>query len=256
MNTSNWNKAFPDTPESFKNKVIMTLDGLPDREESNEMRNIKVRRRGFFRKEIAIALVAAMVIGTTVFGVGKVYSIYSSSSNIPTYTSLPTAEQVKDKFEFTPKLVDKFDNGYAFADGYSVDKERRYSEGTSPVKSKQLDFTYKNGKNELDLSMQNVSANERSEKEKAVDTYKGIDVYYDTYANKSEPGDYKMTEQDEKDKASGKYVFSFGSDKEEISQVQYMEWDQNGINYSILAIDSPVSKDELVKMAHQVIDTK
>ena len=66
----------------------------------------------------------------------------------------------------------------------------------------------------------------------------------------------KMTQQDKKDKSSGKYVFSYGSDKEEISQVKYLNWMQAGINYSFLAIDSDISQDELVKMAEQTIDTK
>ncbi len=65
-----------------------------------------------------------------------------------------------------------------------------------------------------------------------------------------------MTEQDKKDKLSGKYVFSYGSSKEEIDQVKYLDWMQDGIYYSFLGINSDRSQDELVKMAEQVIATK
>lgn len=97
---------------------------------------------------------------------------------------------------------------------------------------------------------------ERSKKETVIANYNGIDLYYVSYANKFVPADYKMTEQDKKDKLSGKYVFSYGSSKEEISQVKDLEWMQDGIYYSFLGIDSDRSQDELVKMAEQVIATK
>ena len=97
---------------------------------------------------------------------------------------------------------------------------------------------------------------ERSNKETVVDTYNGINLYYTSYANKCVPADYKLTEQDKQDEASGKYVFSYGTDKIKISQVQYLDWMQDGIHYSLLAVDSNLAMDELVKMSHQVICAK
>ncbi len=256
MNKYNWNKAFPDTPESFKNKVSSTLNSLPDKKENDKMKNGKMRKIGSIKKKIMVALVAAIVMGTTVFAAGKIYSITSNLSNIPTYTTIPTAEQVKKDFEFNPKLVKKFDNGYTFAKGYTVNNEGADEKGNSVGKTKSLDFTYTKGNDELSLSIENGRLDERSKKEVDIATYNGIDLYYDSYANKLEPANYKMTEQDKRDKLSGKYVFTYGSEKEKISQVQCLNWMQDGINYSFLGIDSNISKDELVKMAQQVISTK
>ncbi|MTK13360.1 MAG: signal peptide protein [Clostridiaceae bacterium] len=256
MDNYNWNNAFPDTPKSFKNKVSATLNSLPDQKENDEMENRKIYKKGSFKKRIMIALVAAMVLGTTVFAAGKVFFINSHGSNIPTYTTMPTAEQVKKDFEFNPKLVKEFDNGYTFANGYTTNNEGLDVKGNSVAKTKSLDFTYKKGNDKLSLSMENGRLGENSEKAIVVNTYNGIDLYYHSYANKLVTGDYKMTEQDKKDELSGKYVFSYGSDKEKISQVQYLNWMQDGINYSFLAMDSNISKDELVKMAQKVIDTK
>lgn len=256
MNTYKWNDAFPDTPKSFKNKISVTLNSLPEKKENDEMKNIKLYKRGSIKKKIIIALVATMVIGTTVFAAGKISSIYSSSSIIPTYTTMPAAEQVKNDFKFNPKLVDKFDNGYTFTDGYAVNNEGVDEQGNSVEKKKSLDFTYAKGNDKLDLYMENGMLGERSNKETVVDTCNGIDLYYTSYANKCVPADYKLTKQDKQDKLSGKYVFSYGTDKAEISQVQYLDWMQDGIHYSLLAMDSNLSKDELIKMAHQVIDTK
>lgn len=256
MNKYNWNNAFPDTPESFKNKVSATLNSLPDKKENNEMENKKISKKGSIKKKIMIALVAAMVVGTTVFAAGKICYITSSSSSKPTYTSIPTVEQVKKDLKFNPKLINKFDNGYVFESGHIVNNEGRDENDKAIAKTKSLDFTYKKGNDKLSLFMGNVRLGESSEKETVSNTYSGIDLYYHSAAYKFVPADYKMTEQDKKDKLSGKYVFSYGSDKEKISQIQFLNWMQDGVYYSFLASDSNISKDELVKMAQKVIDTK
>ena len=258
MNAYNWNNIFADIPKSFKSKVNETLSSLPEKEE-NEMKNLKPYKRGSMRKKIIIILAATMVIGTTVFAAGKagkIQSIYGSSSAIPTYTTIPTVEQVKNDFKFNPKLVDKFDNGYTFADGYTDNQKGVDENGNTVKKTKSLDFTYTKGNDKLYLSMENGMLEERSNKETVVNTCNGIDLYYSSSVYKVVPANYKLTEQDKQDKLSGKYVFSYGSDKIEISQSQYLEWMQGGIHYSLSSMNSHISKDELVKMAPQIILTK
>lgn len=251
MDNFNWNNTFPDTPRNFKNKVSETLNSLPNQKENCKMRNMKS-----FKKRIMIGLVAAMIVGTTVFAAGKVFFINSSSSNIPTYTAIPTVEQVKKDIGFNPRLVKEFDNGYTFTSGHTIDDEVFDEKGNSVEKTKSLGFNYKKGNDKLSLYMENGRLGENSEKETVVNTHSGIDLYYHSYANKSVPANYKMTEQDKQDELSGKYVFSYGAIKEEISQVQYLNWMQDGIYYSFLAIDSNISQDELIKMAQQIIDIK
>ncbi|MCH3963902.1 MAG: signal peptide protein [Clostridium sp.] len=258
MNNYDWNNAFPDTPEGFKNRVSATLDSLQDKEVNNKMENIKIFKKGSIKKKILVGLVATMVIGTTVFAAEKISSITSHSSGIPTYTTIPTVEQVSKKLKFNPKLINKFDNGYTFVNGCIVDNKGTDDKGNFAGKTKSLDFTYTKGSDELSLYMENGRLGESSKRETVIANYNGIDLYYRSYTSKLVPANHKMTEQDKKDKLSGKYVFSYGSDsdKEEISQVQYLNWMQDGINYSFLASDSNISKDELVKMAQQVINTK
>lgn len=68
--------------------------------------------------------------------------------------------------------------------------------------------------------------------------------------------DYKMTEQDKKDEAEGKYRFGFGSEEVEIVSYKFLDWEQDGVYYSFLVEDSNISQDELVEMAHQIIDAQ
>lgn len=256
MNNYNFKNAFPDTPLGFKNKVSDTLNNLPDKKEYGEMENKTIFKKISFKKRVIVTLAATFVLGTTAFAAGKVFSIVGGSSNIPTYTSLPTIQQVKDDFGFSPKLVEKFNNGYTFDNGYTSNNEALDEKGNSLGKSKSLNFSYEKDNDKVMLGMENKMLGGKSEKEILVDNYKDTELYYTSYANKCVPPDYKMTEQDKKDEASGKYEFSVGSRNVEISQVQYLSWEQNGIYYYVLATDSDLSKDELVKMAHEVIDAK
>ncbi len=256
MNNHNWENAFPDTPESFKNKVRSTLNSLPDQKENCEMENKKLYKKASFRKRTMVALVAAMVVGTTVFAAGKIVSINSQGSNIPNYTTMPTEEKVKKDLGFNPKLVKEFDNGYSFKGGYIANDNREDDQGNSVLKTKSLGFAYKKDNDEVTLYMDDGRLGGELEKEKIIDNYNGIDLYYNSSYHKFVPADYKKTEQDKKDEASGKYVFGYGSDKVRISHSQYLSWMQDGIHYSFLAMDSEISQDELVKMVHQVIDAK
>ncbi|WP_291579727.1 hypothetical protein [Clostridium sp. UBA6640] len=256
MNNHNWDNAFPDTPESFKNKVRSTLNSLPNQKENCEMENKTSYKKASFRKRTMVALVAAMVVGTTVFAAGKITSITSHGSNIPTYTTMPTEEKVKKDLGFNPKLVKEFDNGYIFKGGYTTDNNHEDNKGNSVLKTKSLIFAYEKENDKVTLFMDEEKLGEELEKEKIVDNYNGIDLYYNSYANKYVPADYEKTEQDKQDEASGKYVFGYGSDKVEISHSQHLSWVQDGIHYSFLAVDSEISQDELVKMVHQFIDAK
>ncbi len=256
MNNYNFKNAFPDTPLSFKNKVSDTLNNLPDKKEYCEMENKTICKKVSFKKRVIVTLAATFVLGTTAFAAGKVFSLLSDSSNIPTYTSLPTIQQVKDDFGFNPKLMEIFNNGYIFDNGYTVNNEALDEKGNSLGKSKSLEFSYEKDNDKVMLGMENKMLGEKSEKEVLVDNYKDIELNYTSYANKCVPPDYKMTAQDKKDEASGKYVFSYGSSKIEIYQFQHLNWEQDGIYYYLMARDSDLSKDELVKMAHEVIDAK
>jgi len=131
MNKNNWNNIFPDPPESFHNKVSNTLNCLPDKEEISEMNNRSMFRKIPLKRGVMIALIATLAVGTTVFASGKIASIVGSSSVIPTYYSMPSADKINKDFEFEPKLVEKFDTGYEFKSGHKVKNEIFDDKGNS-----------------------------------------------------------------------------------------------------------------------------
>ena len=89
-------------------------------------------------------------------------------------------------------------------------------------------------------------------------TVNGINLYYVHYINKVVSDDYELTEQDKKDQASGKVVFSYDDSVSqiEVSQVQSVNWNKDGIHYDLLQIDGKLSAGELADMAREVINNR
>ena len=87
-------------------------------------------------------------------------------------------------------------------------------------------------------------------------TVNGTNLYYVHYINKLVSDDYELTEQDKKDQASGKVVFSYddSASQIEVSQVQSVNWNKDGIQYDLLQIDGKLSAGELADMAKEVIN--
>lgn len=252
MNKYDWDNIFPDIPNSFHNKVRVTLAHLPEKKESNKMFNQKLS----LKKGLVATLAIVSIIGTTVFASGKIHSLVSTTSCVPSYTSLPSAKQVNEQVGFQPKLINEFKNGYIFQEG-CISNTSALDENKDVVReSNELDFEYTNGEQRLSLSMEKDVLGTKDASERLVETYNGIDIYSLSYKNKCVPADYEMTEQDKQDEESGKYVFSYGSEEVEISQVEFVSWEEEGINYLILAIDSDLTISELAGMAHEVIDVE
>ena len=83
-------------------------------------------------------------------------------------------------------------------------------------------------------------------------------MYYVHYINKLVWDYYKLTELDKKDQTSGKVVFSYDDSVSqiEVSQVQSVNWNKDGIQYDLLQIDGKLSAGELADMAREVINNR
>ncbi|TQQ84556.1 signal peptide protein [Peptacetobacter hominis] len=247
MNKKYSKDIFPETPESFKDTVRMTLDSLPEEEEHS----MKFR----FRKRGILIAAAIMVVGTTVFAAQNITSIVGNSSNIAFYEELPTEDQIMKDFSFKPVLLESFSNGFKFDKAYKEDTEGLDDNGNSVDKAKNVIFDYKKG-NEvvtLESSAKKIGTDQISN---PVDSYKGTDIFYSEDMYKFVPADYEMTEQDKKDEKSGKYIFSYGTSEVEIQKFKHISWEKGGVYYSLYGMDLSISEDDMIQMVHEAIDAK
>lgn len=259
MNKNKLDNSFPKAPESFHNRLNKTLNSLPEREENYNMINNKTCKLPFnlsFKKGLIATFAVTLLLGTTALATGEISSIIGKSSNKATYTSVPTTEQVKKDFKFVPNIVSEFSNGYKFKGGYTINEKGLDKEDNILGELKALDFAYENGNDEISLKTSSDVLGKDSEDMKVVDTYKDVNISYDKFKQKYVPEGYKMTEQDKLDEKSGKYTFSEWSGEVEVNEYKYLSWKQNGVYYSFIVQNSDLSMNDLLEMAHEVIDAK
>ena len=233
--------------ESIKNRVNNCIDSAYTEKESYTMKS---------KKKIAlIAVAATLVMGITVFAASGIISQwFSSSSSIPDYKSLPSAQQVTKDIGYEVALVDEFENGYKFDNGSVVDNNLTDDAGKSVEKFKSVTFRYIKDGDEVIFSQDKVSSVLESSGD-VVATIDGVDVYYHSYTNKVVPPDYKLTEEDKRAEENGELVFSYGSSEVEIIEVQSASWKKDGMYYQLLQIDGKLTADELADMATEIINS-
>ena len=244
--------------QEFKN--TMNKIQISDEMQNRILKKVKkanYRKEGHYmksKKKISlIAIAAALVLGITAFATsGMVTTWFSSSSSDAEYKSLPSAEQVKSDIGYEPVLIDTFENGYTFKDGSVIKNNLVDETGNSVEKFKSVSFRYEKNGDRVIFSQDKFNSEQDTEGE-IISTVSGTDIYYFSYTNKIVPPDYKMTDEDKKAEENGELVFSYGSSKVEISEVQSVTWRNNGIKYNLMQIDGKLSGDELAGMAEEII---
>lgn len=250
MEQFNWEQVFEKTPQSFHKTVQSTLNALPNKKENRLMKSSKMS----FKKAAIISMVATLAIGTTVFATGKISVITQSTKSTADFHTLPTSKEVEKSCGVSYQLLETFSNGYQFDSGNYIELNGMddSNKKVDQVKGINLEYQKEN---------ENVSFSMNPEIEDALDTgndtssaYGDMTLYYNNQNYKFEPDNYKMTEQDKADEASGKYVFSLGSQKEEIENFQSIYWVNGTTEYSITAKNSQLTQQDLQQMASEVID--
>ena len=231
--------------QAVKQKVSTKLDS------AYSEREIKVMKS---KKKISlIAIASVLVLGISGFAASRaVSSWFSSSSSVPDYKSLPTAERVTKDIGYEPVLIDTFENGYTFKNGSVVDNNLVDENGKSVEKFKSVSFDYEKDGDTVIFAQDKFN----SETEPAGDVAKninGTDVYFYSYTNKTVPADYKLTDDDKKAEENGEIIFSYGSSEVKIQNVQCVTWFKDGVQYQLFQIDGKLSADGLVNMAEEIL---
>lgn len=223
--------------------------------DSIKLNNKKVVYHMKYKKKIAVAaLAAAMILGTAAFASsGLIASRYASSSSIPDYKTLPTAQECTHDVGYSPALIQTFENGYTYESGSIVKNNLKDEDGNSVEKFKSFCFRYSKDDDKFDLAIDKYSSYVQHNSD-IVSNINGIDVYYNSYMNKLVPGDYELTDEDKKAEENGELVFSYGIDDIRISKVQNLYWDVNDMHYCITQIDGKLTQEDLIQIANEIIN--
>ncbi len=203
-------------------------------------------------KITAIAAALTIAFGITAFAAVMVVSRSSHSSNIPDYYDLPTAETLKNDVGIAPSFPEEFQNGYRFKSGHITYSEDANGETVESYKG--IDCVYEKDGDEISVFADAAKAGVGMDDCETAEVYNGAEIKYIEYMNKLVPPDYEMTDRDKKDEESGAIVFSYGSPEVKISRMQSIGFEYGGLNYSISAADSPLTREDLVQTAKEIID--
>ena len=210
------------------------------------------------KKILPLLIAATLTIGVTaVAATGKISMWTGSSASRADYTSLPTSEQITKDVGYRPVLIDTFENGYCFKKGNIIKNSFKDDNANVIENFKSVSFDYqKNG--DVVLFEQQKFNSKLTPSGDIIATVNGTNLYYVHYINKVVSDDYELTEQDKKDQASGKLVFSYDDSASQIdvSQVQSVNWNKDDIQYDLLQIDGKLSAGELADMAKEVINNR
>ena len=154
-------------------------------------------------------------------------------------------------------LIDAFENGYCFKKGNIMKNSFKDDNASVIEKFKSVSFDYQKNGDVVSFEQQKFNSKLISPGD-IIATVNGTNLYYVHYINKVVSDDYELTEQDKKDQASGKVVFSYddSASQIEVSQVQSVNWNKDDIQYDLLQIDGKLSAGELADMAKEVINNR
>lgn len=227
------------------------LTSIKSQLEERENKNMK--RFSFTPRTIVVASLLTVALATGVIASGGVASIVGHSDTRDAINHFPTAEEVQEVVNYTPKYVENL-GGYEFEDAQPSDSSDIDEVGNTISSYKDISFNYKTDKGILALST-TPAIREGDETGETID-YNGITLYYSSYTYKSVPPEYKETEEDKKLEASGELMIGYGSDKVEEQKTQNIIWVEDNITYNLMDMGVEIDKSDFISMAEQVIDTK
>lgn len=200
-----------------------------------------------------IAVAATLLLGITAFATSGIVKTWSSfSSSIPDYKFLPSETQIIKDIGYEAVLIDSFENGYKFENGSILKNEFSDENENSVEKFKSVDFRYEKDGDKVYFTQHKYNSETEKEGE-IIANENGTDIYYYSYTNKLVPPDYELTDEDKKAEENGTLVFSYGSSKVEVSEVQSVSWEKDGVHYLLMQIDGKLTQDELCDMAKEAV---
>jgi len=255
---------------AFDSQIRDTLSEAADQIAASDLLKIRIKnslstqtikeepmKKIFSIKRVVILAAVICVLATaTVFAAGGITHYTSSSYRGNAYTKIPSADKLSKDIGFTPKIIAAFSNGYAFKDAEPVGTNGQSEENQNLTSFKELSTTYcaPDGKSVTLTSCETGSFEGGLPKVDQTESYKTLDLKYNTQAYRFVPENYQLTDADKAAQADGSVIFSFGSDAADSETIQSVGWSEGGIDYSLMTQNTSLTSADLFSMAHELID--
>lgn len=215
-----------------------------------------MKKNLFASKKLKAAVIvgALCIMSFTCYAAMKVTGYTSHSYR--EWNTLPTAEEVQKKVDFTPKFIEEFSNGFVFDDasvGAISGTDSEFNKVTA--EHKMVTFGYKRGEENISITNREVTdeiGDDYSDFDETVDL-DGIEGHYNKQAYKFFPPDVTPSDEDIEAQKAGALEISYGSSEIEEMNIQSLFWEEDGIVYEMTALGADIDKEGLMQMAKEVI---
>ncbi len=217
----------------------------------------RIRRAGSLRfgKAAGIAVVLTACAGTAVAG-GKIGSSIASSRSGYDYSSYSSLDQAWEDTGLSADLPETFTNGYHFQGASLVSRTERSGSGKVTGKDKQLEVTYRSGKNEVSVLVSGAAAPSESAQD-TVTLPDGTKLYYSSSSYLFLPADAEgkpLSEGEQSFADQPNHYISYGSDTQSTAVIDSVNVTDGGATYTFQCDHSDTSKDSLLNMAEEVVN--
>lgn len=254
MKQIHWERALEAPPERFHERLLSVLNTLPEQEETNMKHLWNLKRVG------ALAAAAVMVLSIGVAAANNLGFIRSDWRNTSTLDGPEAVAKVLENGEVEgitsdAKFLETYANGFVFAGATLDGAEARADNDPTVYSFQSVNAWYeRNGaKVYVDISpvLPGISDQFDGEAVECGD----VTLYTMERDYLVVPEDYEKTPEQLDAQAAGTLVFSYDDDLSEPEAFvqRYVSWMQDGMRYSVNAVDSMTELNELVAMAQELI---
>lgn len=233
---------------------------------------------GFNMKKKIIAISAACVLCiatvTCIAASGRVEFWHSVSSRANDINEFPSEKQIEKEAEFVPKYVKDLSDKYTFMSASVASSEGLDADNKSVIKTKNIYFRYTDGSEDFNNNKssliviaenlpEDIFNDDGDDSKYDLSEYKGIELKYHTFKSVFFPPSYEgkdvmseLTEEEKQLNEEGRLNIAYGSSEVERDSSQTMSWYENGVGYRIMTSNCELAQEEIIEMAHTIIDSK
>lgn len=228
----------------------------PSHELVNKVKGCKEKKMIKFskRKVVIVALVACLLIGTTVFAAGQITSYRSWSRANDEIEDYATACEKAVELDIQTKIPEQLSNGYVFESANIGGMEGLDEEGNAVAKGKSFMATYsKEGCPKLSLFIDPLFEEMDNNSYKECKEINGVDVFYNEVTYKFVPPNYELTEEDKQNMEKPDYEISYGSDEVEIMVNTGISFVKGQKGYNMFCWDGDMTTEEWFTIAEELM---
>lgn len=255
MKQINWDRALEAPSEQFHDRLVSVLNALPEQEETT-MKHI-----GNMKRVGALAVAAVLVLSLGVAAANNLGFIRTDSKNTHTLADASAVEEVLDGsvegITSDAKFLETYANGFTFAGATLQGEEARADDDPTVYNYQTVNAWYERDGAVVYVDISPVLPGITDRFSGTAEEYGDVTLYTLTQNYKIVPEDYEVTQEELEAEAAGTLVFSYddGLSEPETLVQRYVAWMQDGMHYSVNAMDSMTELSELVEMAQELINS-